>query len=384
MVLRNRSAYETLKDEDERRKYDRIYPSLKKKTTSQNSAPKSTPKPHPQADPKPKPTTPSETAQIAALQKSIQERTTRWQTTNKCFESSIFEIKRDVRRLENEITALDSITAAENAEEAQKNSWKTWFLSPISKEVEDTQEMKEQKDRARQERRIQKDVKDRRLLAAKARLASQEEELRVQMAKFEVANIKDQEIIGQLQDKIRQREERKRREKEEAERAQRARQEQKRAEAERAQRAREREQWEKRQREAAEERKQREAKLAAEQQRRMEQYRRQAEEELLTQRGRQRQAEQALKRQREKQASCRHDGWWPKVEGRTECPRCDETWTYLLKCPSCQRKLVQSVRRFYGLRGVGMGEGISGSGYRVQSLIMMSITTRILGMMWVV
>ena len=35
---------------------------------------------------------------------------------------------------------------------------------------------------------------------------------------------------------------------------------------------------------------------------------------------------------------CRHDGWWSKVQGRTECPKCDEIWTYLLQCPGCQMK----------------------------------------------
>lgn len=52
-------------------------------------------------------------------------------------DSSIFELKREVRRLEQEITNLESIVAAEAAEEAQKNSWGTWLLSPIYKKVEE-------------------------------------------------------------------------------------------------------------------------------------------------------------------------------------------------------------------------------------------------------
>lgn len=37
-------------------------------------------------------------------------------------------------------------------------------------------------------------------------------------------------------------------------------------------------------------------------------------------------------------ATCRHDGWWGKVQGRTACPECQEGWTYLLQCPSCEMK----------------------------------------------
>jgi hypothetical protein len=36
-------------------------------------------------------------------------------------------------------------------------------------------------------------------------------------------------------------------------------------------------------------------------------------------------------------SSCVHDGWWPKIQGRTACPDCHEVWTYLLKCPRCPK-----------------------------------------------
>ena len=35
-------------------------------------------------------------------------------------------------------------------------------------------------------------------------------------------------------------------------------------------------------------------------------------------------------------STCRHDGWWPKVQGRRACPKCGEIWTYLLQCPGCK------------------------------------------------
>lgn len=226
----------------------------------------------------------------------------------------MFELKRDIRRLENDIKGLVSIAAAEAAEIAQRNGWTAWLLSPVYKKVKDSEEVKEQKDRARQERRIEKDMKERRLQPLKATLASKEEELRIQQARYEVANMKDDQMIVQIQFVIWQREDRQRREKEEAERVRRAQQ---------------REQQEKRDREAAE-----------------------AREKYLEEI--QRQAEERFRRLRKTYAydvpvptvplphnrtsSCRHGGWWPKVQGRTECPRCDETWTYLLQCPGCKMK----------------------------------------------
>jgi hypothetical protein len=111
-------AYETLKNESSRRAYDLIYTSLKAKTRSsqytQNA--NTTPNPTPQSG------TLSEAAQVSALQKSKQERAAQWRTSSRTFESTIFEISRVIRRLEQDIKNLDSIFAAEVAVEAQKNS----------------------------------------------------------------------------------------------------------------------------------------------------------------------------------------------------------------------------------------------------------------------
>jgi hypothetical protein len=34
-------------------------------------------------------------------------------------------------------------------------------------------------------------------------------------------------------------------------------------------------------------------------------------------------------------STCLHDGWWPKIQGRTACPKCYVSWNYLLQCPGC-------------------------------------------------
>ncbi|KAF3034663.1 hypothetical protein E8E12_002087 [Didymella heteroderae] len=110
-------TYETLNNESERRKYDLIYPSLKGKIASSQQ----TQEPNKASVPE---STASETAQIAALHKSKQERVTRWRTSKMVFDTSISEVERVIRKLEQEIKGLVSISAAEAAEEAQKNSWR--------------------------------------------------------------------------------------------------------------------------------------------------------------------------------------------------------------------------------------------------------------------
>lgn len=45
------------------------------------------------------------------------------------------------------------------------------------------------------------------------------------------------------------------------------------------------------------------------------------------------------------QSSCRHDGWWPKAEGRRACPTCLTTWNYLLECPACKLKACPACQQ---------------------------------------
>jgi DNA repair exonuclease SbcCD ATPase subunit len=327
-------AYETLKDESKRRAYDLIYPSIIRSRPSPQTTQTTRP-PHAST---PQSGALSEAAQIAALQKSKQERGARWWTKKNAFESSIFELQRDIRRLEQEINNLDSIAVAEAAEEAQKNSWGTWLLSPIYKKAEESEEEKAHKDRERQERRIEKDMKERRLGLKNADLEKEESRLRKAKEEVNAADLVDNGKIRVFQDRTRARETWERQERERVER-------------ERIARIWKQQQEErgKREREAAEAlRKQQAEERAAEQKRQEEQakkwqkiiddetkkYREQyahldLPECFFTADGSTRQASTS---------TCPHDGWWPKVQGRTACPECCEIWNYLLQCPGCKMK----------------------------------------------
>jgi hypothetical protein len=320
-----------LRDENERRRYDLIYPSLKGKanpfqgTREANTTfvPKSTI---------------NETAQIAALRKLKQERAAQWWISKMAFDTSIFEAERVIRRLKLEINGLMSILAAEAAEEAQKNSWGTWLLSPIFKKAEDGDEVKARKDRARQERRIERDMKERRLEKNREELKTTKARMEKSKAEIDAANVRDDAKIQELQTTIWRKESWQRQERERAER-------EKRAEVMRQQQ----EQRERKEREAAEARRRQEAAARlAKQQREEEEARRwqkraeefsKWEEELRKPQNHSSFTDPAeMKARKNASVTCQHDGWWPKVQGRAACPECHDSWTYLLQCPGCAMK----------------------------------------------
>jgi hypothetical protein len=270
----------------------------------------------------------------------------RWWTKKTAFEAAIFELQRDVRRLEQQINSLNSIVAAEVAAEAQRNSWGAWLLSPIYRKAEDSEEDKERKSRERQERRIERDMKERRLQATVA--ASREKEGLLNKAKVEVdaADCNDNRKIGVIQNKINARAARERHEKERQERqkeeAERQRREQ--AERERQAKLRQQQQEQKRQRDhdAAEAARIRAEAQSAEQVRQEEasaRWRKTLDDEARQFRKRYAQSDHTNDYHHQGYTSgCLHDGWWPKVQGRAACPECYDVWTYLLECPTCPKK----------------------------------------------
>ncbi|PQE13476.1 hypothetical protein CJF32_00005384 [Rutstroemia sp. NJR-2017a WRK4] len=293
-------AYETLKDESKRRAYDLIYPSIKQNGSSRPTTEE--PRPPPTSTPKSEPL--SEAAQIAALQKSKQERT------------------------------------AEAAEEAWKNGWTSWLLSPIQKKPVDSDEEKARKDRMRQERKLEKDMKERRLDWKETDLSKEESLLRNAQAEVDTADLADDRKIQVIQDRIRARETKEREMRERVEREKRERERKKQREQ---QEQREKVEREKRERERKKQREQQEQREKREREAREVMLKKLAEERAAEQK---REVERARMRQkiiddnaeiaRQRRANCRHAGWWPKVEGRTSCPECSESWSYLLQCPGCE------------------------------------------------
>jgi hypothetical protein len=124
------------------------------------------------------------------------------------FDSSVFALQRAIRILEQEISKLTSFEVSDAAEDARMNSWGTWLLSPIYKKPEDSEEEKKCKDRAKQERQIQKHMKEKFLQSRKADL--EKEEILFKLAKEEIdrADSEDDMKIRTIEAKMRAREQR--------------------------------------------------------------------------------------------------------------------------------------------------------------------------------
>ncbi|TEY68080.1 hypothetical protein BOTCAL_0123g00090 [Botryotinia calthae] len=354
-------AYETLKDESKRRVYDIKYPSIKKSRTmpQSNSTPQYKPEPRKSASASSKLT---DAAQIAALQKAKQERAARWLTRKTAFESVISRLQKDIQSLKHSIELLKKNDAIEDVEEARRNGWGAWLLSPLIKRAVVSEDEKERKDRSRQERKIEMDLKERRIGAKSAELDKEKGLLLTAQREVELADQVDDGKLRMIEEKIKAEEQR-----QADERA--------RVYRERMAEARKKEQ-EERDRKAAEEMRKREEewKIYQEEMMKRKAERQAALEKSIKEEAEQRAAAQKRREKRDRQwkngiddkskwnnrydfsghdddffaagetlhkpLNCRHGGWWSKIEGRDDCPRCYESWTYLLKCPTrgCRMK----------------------------------------------
>lgn len=332
-----------MNDESKRRAYDLIYPSLQRSKTKSETSQTQTPRPPPTSAPQRE--TNDEVAQIAALRKAKEDRNARWRITKSALEPSIFELQRSIRILEREIEKLASIEAAERAAEASKNSWGTWILSPLYKKVEESEEEKARKDIERQERRIQKDWKERRLGDHKSELLKKEDQMKEAKDKVNAENLHSDRSIEAIEARKRSREEQQRLQKEREE-------QQRLAKIRREQAEQQAKIW-KEQQEAA-------AKLWRQQQEQQEKAAQKARiffaktqaEAQAAQAARQEVYERLHQNVRNDQHSrftssstgpsfssaCDHGGWWDKVHQRTPCPKCHDMWNYLLECPGCQTR----------------------------------------------
>lgn len=314
-----------MNDEIKRREYDLIYPSIKNNRANPQSAqiPRfhAAPASHSEAG--------NEIAQISALQKQKEERNARWRVKRFSFEVSISELHRSSRELERNIIDLVSIEAAEKAEEARKNSWGTWLLSPLYNQRVESEEERARKDRGRQERMIEKDLKKRRLWMQESETRTHESQVRKGDMAIDAENIRDDKNIQYLADRKLAREAREQQEKWIAE-------------VERRMKIK-KQQQEQRDRELREA-KQHLGKLEVEAR---------AAESLFQQETRRLQQrfgndlDSCLGNGATLQShtsDCSHAGWWSEVHGRTTCPRCCNIRTYLLQCPRCQTKACPTCR----------------------------------------
>ncbi|EFR02051.1 hypothetical protein MGYG_05054 [Nannizzia gypsea CBS 118893] len=367
------NAYETLKDKDKRRAYDLTYSRVKSTPkgyptstgqTSYSASSTANPRQDDIAE---------EAAKISAIHAAKAQRAAKWSKTQKAYEDAIFELQREIRKLQNAIKILEEVDKAEDAEERAAKSWSAWFLSPIYKKRVETEEEKESKARERVQRLHNKTFKTMDLKKKDSKLKNYQSLLKAEQEVFDNANRRDDATLFMAEERIRAKREREQQEKDRQEREswQRAWREtyerQRREEAEAAKKRRE--QQEKEEAELRE----RQAKEKARQEREFQQrawreaYQRQRREEAEAAKKRRKQQEKEEAELRERQAKekarkeqeeldksrrrraptrCFHDCWWDKVEGRMACEKCSVSrYSYLLQCPLCKMKACAACQQ---------------------------------------
>ncbi|WPH04452.1 DnaJ domain-containing protein, protein [Acrodontium crateriforme] len=358
------AAYETLKDDSKRRAYDLIYPSISRS----RPIPKSTNTSRPPPTSTPQSDEARDNAQLAMLRRQKEQRGAHWAIKRREFESSISEIKKIIQRLEQEIKNLTSIAAAEAAVDARKNSWATWFMSPVYKQVEESEDEKARKDIERQERRVEKDWKERKLGVQQAQLREKEKIMNETKSRIDAADLCDDNKIRTI---IEAMEARERRAKAKAEEEMLAKMKRQAEERLREQQLREQQLREVLRQEQLRKEQLRKEQLRKEQLRK-EQLRKEQEAAEAFRKAAEAAGQKAFDEEmgrfrrtymhsnsddnstrQSRELACSHAGWWAKVQGRTACPKCYDVWTYMLQrpgcatkaCPKCQREMRPRFQR---------------------------------------
>jgi hypothetical protein len=162
-------AYEVLSDEGRRREYNCMYPAILKArnhaqkpstgTTNYQKPATSTPKPN--AEPQPL----SEEAQLAKLQESKRDGAVRWAKKKEDFELSISKLKNKAKKVEREIADL--------SDPVNELAWAYEGLS-MRQQADGSEDNMARREIKRQERKIEIDMKQRRLALLQDRLKMEE------------------------------------------------------------------------------------------------------------------------------------------------------------------------------------------------------------------
>ena len=284
------------------------------------------------------------------------------------YENQIFEINRVIRKLATDVKRLQNQDDEQLRKERERNSWWTYLTSPIAgKPAKQTEEQKQQEENGRIQRLNSKRIKEN-------DLARQEASVQSLKDKWEAVNNKIVALKKRNEDTARAQEA--------------ARQERIRKEQEAKRQAEEQERWEKILAEQARRRTEEAAARAAKQAREAQEAReaeeriRRDQERLRRDRAereaqRSREAQQAWHREHRppvaraaaqtarnhvtkpatkapstasKKTTCRHDGFWPKMQGSHLCDNCHSMQRrFAFQCPGC--KMIACANCRQNLRG---------------------------------
>ena len=271
------------------------------------------------------------------------------------YDSDIFELSRVIRKLTADLKHLQDQDDEDSRRERERGSWWVYLMSPVYGRVEETDEQKQVRKFERVQRGTSRRIKESELdekgaklqklqyalqdvndqIAAEKKKAEDEKrkmenEARVRRARMEQDN-RDREMRGMREMLERMAKARK----EAAERA--AKEAREACEAQAAREAREA-QERARMAAAAAERRRREVEERAQEMRRAEAAARKPQETRNDW------------PKRTTKSTCRHDRFWPKVEGRQLCSNCDSVQgRFAFQCPGCSMVACANCRQI--LRG---------------------------------
>ena len=326
------NAYDTISDPDKRRVYNLRWPGIRDSQRAQQESQKQQAEAA-QAERK--------TAAEARTKKqeednARQERLRNLESARGKYDGDIFELARAIRKLAADLQRLKDQDDEDIRKEKERNSWWTYLSSPLYGKAEETDEQKQQRETKRLDRQASRRIRGSELAEKEARMQRLQDALRGVNVRIAAEKKRAEDEKRRAEEETRARrmkaeqEARDRAMKEAWERMvkeQKERDERAAKAAEALREAREaREALERARAAAAEERRRKEA----------EEQRAQALRRADEAARKARQARDEWSGLAAKKSTCRHEGWWPKVEGKMVCGKCFALQSrFALKCPGC-------------------------------------------------
>ena len=366
-------AYETISDPGKRQAYDLRWPSIRDSLRTQQETEKRQAE---QAEAEKK-----RAAEARARKQqedtAREERLRIWEQSKGRYDWDIFELARATRKLTADLKRLKDLDDEDVRREKERNGWWAYLTSPIYGQVKETDEQKQQRKKGRFDRLASRRIKESELAEKEARLKKLQDALRDVTGQIAAEKKKAADEKNKVEEEARARRQQEARAREMREAQERLAEMQKRRAEQAAKEAREAQArwdaWEAQERARKEAKERAEAELRAAKER-VEAEWRAAKERVEAEWRAAREtaaaaAKQAKKAQNDRagrasQSTCRHDGWWPKVEGKQFCGTCRTVQPrFALQCPGCKMVACASCQKsLRGARWKGNAGGRGGVG----------------------
>lgn len=345
MKLQN--AYDTISDPEKRRAYDVRWEGIR---DSQRTKQEAETRQAEAAETERKRAT-EERARKERSDQAQQERLRPLALSKSRYDSDIFELSRAVRKLTADVKRLQYLDDEDFKKESERNSWWAYLASPFRGMVKETHEQKQARETERLQRVASQSIKVSELNKKQAKLQELQDALQLVNSQI-AAEKKKAGDEARAQDRERQRKT------EQACAAQEQCERWAKIQKEQAERAA-KEAWEAQAAREIREAQERARKAAA-----TVRHRREAEERAQAMRAAEEADRKAQKARNEwtrpatpsysssRASTCRHDKFWPKVEGRHLCSNCHRLQNrFAFQCPGCRMMACASCRQT--LKGKG-------------------------------